>query len=105
MLHLFFLMLLFAFLAALITLPVATAPYVPWWGTLLILLAELVFLRYTLFKILGFMFAMFVSVGLRIGVRGMRGARVDVHSLTVVPPPGPEAIIKRESGSVDEDDD
>ncbi len=105
MLHLFFLAMLVGFLAALITLPVATAPYVPWWGTLLIILGELVLLRYTFFKILGLMFGMFVSVGLRLGTRGMRDARVDVHSIAVVPPPGPEAIVKRESGSVDEDED
>jgi len=56
MLHLFFMMMLIGFIVALIALPVFTASLVPWWGTLLIILGELVLLRYTLFKILGLMF-------------------------------------------------
>jgi len=105
MLYTFFFLMLGAFVAALIVLPLATAPYVPWWGTILIVAAELVFLRYALFRILGLMFAAFVSVGLRVGVQGMRGAKVDIHSLTVVPRPGPEMIVRPESGSVDDDVD
>jgi hypothetical protein len=105
MLHLFFMMMLIGFIAGLIALPVMTAPLVPWWGTLLIILGELVFLRYTLFKILGLMFGIFTWVGIRIGVSGMRGARVDIHSVKVVPPPGPEQVVRPESGSVDLDPD
>jgi hypothetical protein len=105
MLYLFFAMMLVSFLAAIIALPVVTAPYVPWWGTLAIILGELIFLRYTLFKIIRFMFAMFVFVGLRFGAKGMRGAKVDFHSVTVVPEPGPDLIVKRESGSIDEDEE
>ena len=103
MLHLFFMMMLIGFIVALIALPVFTASLVPWWGTLLIILGELVFLRYTLFKILGLMFGIFTWVGIRIGVSGMRGAKVDVHSVRVVPPPGPDEVVRSESGSVDLD--
>ena len=103
MLHLLFFVMLLAFVAALVALPVVTAPLVPWWGTLLIVFGELVFLRYALFKILGFMFGTFVWVGLRMGVRGMRGARVDIHSVKVVPRPGPDEIVRSESSSIDED--
>ena len=105
MLHLLFMGMLVGFIAALVALPVLTARLVPWWGTMLIIFGELVFLRYALFKILGLMFGIFTSVGLRMGVRGMRGARVDVHSVRVVPPPTPDQIVKSESGSVDEDPD
>ena len=102
MLYLLFLLMVILFFAVLIALPIATAPSVPWWGTVLIVVGELVFLRYALFKILGLMFGLFVWVGLRMGVRGMRGARVDIHSVNVVPRPGPEAMVRPESGSVDE---
>jgi hypothetical protein len=101
MLHLLFMVMLIGFLGALVALPAMTARLVPWWGTLLIVLGELVFLRYTLFKILGLMFGIFTWVGIRIGVSGMRGARIDVHSVRVVPPPAPEEAVRRQSGSVD----
>ena len=105
MLHLLFMVMLVGFIVALVALPVLTARLVPWWGTVLIIVGELVFLRYTLFRVLGLMFGMFTWVGLRVGVRGMRGASVVVHSVEVVPPPAPEQVVKPESGSVDEDPD
>src|SRR5688572_4753833 len=105
MLHLLFMVMLVGFIAALVALPVLTAQLVPWWGTVLIIVGELVFLRYTLFRVLGLMFGIFTWVGLRVGVRGMRGASVVVHSVEVVPPPAPEQVVKPESGSVDEDPD
>jgi hypothetical protein len=101
MLYLLFFAMLIAFVGALIALPALMAPLVPWWGVVLIVVGELVVLRYTFFRILGFIFGVFVWAGLRVGVRGMRGARVDVHSIRVVPPPGPEEVVRRESGSVD----
>lgn len=100
MYSLFFLMGL-AVLAALIVIPVVAAAFVPWWGTLLIILAELIFLRYTLFRILGMMFAIFVSVGLRLGTMNMRRARVEVHGVTVVPKPELALVPKPNTGSVD----
>jgi hypothetical protein len=103
MLYLLFFAMVVALVAALIVLPVATAPLVPWWGTLLIIVGELVFLRYALFKILGAIFGIFTWVGIRVGVRGMRGAKVDIHSVRVVPRPGPDEIVRSESGSVDEE--
>ena len=105
MLHLLFMVMLIGFITALVALPVLTARLVPWWGTVLIIFGELVFLRYALFRILGLMFGIFTWVGLRVGVRGMRGAKVEVHSVEVVPPPGPEQFVRSESGSVDEDPD
>lgn len=97
---LFFLMGL-AVLVALVAVPVVAAGFVPWWGTVLVILAELVFLRYTLFRILGMMFAIFVSVGLRLGTMNMRGAKVEVHGVKVVPKPELAAVPKPNSGSVD----
>jgi hypothetical protein len=64
-------------------------------------LAELVVLRYTLFKILGMMFAIFVSVGLRLGTMNMRGAKVQVHGVNVVPKPELALVPKPNTGSVD----
>jgi hypothetical protein len=101
MLYLLFFAMLVGFVGALIALPALLAPLVPWWGVVLIVLGELVFLRYTFLRILGFMFGVFVWAGLRVGVRGMRGARVEVHAIRVVPPPGPDEVVRRESGSVD----
>ncbi|HEX4796614.1 MAG TPA: hypothetical protein VH370_22675 [Humisphaera sp.] len=49
---LFFLMGL-GVVVALFVIPAVAAAFVPWWGTLLIILAELVFLRYTFLRILG----------------------------------------------------
>ena len=73
---LFFLMGL-GVLAALIVIPAVAAAFLPWWATLLIIVAELVFLRYTFFKILGMMFAIFVSVGLRLGNQNQ--GRIERH--------------------------
>jgi hypothetical protein len=103
MLYLLFFAMLIAFVGALIALPALMAPLVPWWGVVLIVVGELVVLRYTLFRILGFFFGVFVWAGLRVGIRVVRGTKVDVHSVTVVPRPVPEQIIRRKSGSVDED--
>lgn len=97
---LFFMMGL-AVLAALIVIPIVTAPFVPWWGTLLIIFGELIFLRYTLFRILGMMFAVFVSVGLRLGTMSMRGAKVAVHGVMIVPKPELALAPKLNTGSVD----
>jgi hypothetical protein len=97
---LFFLMGL-AVLAALIVVPCIAAAFLPWWGTLLVVLGELVFLRYTLFRIVGMMFAIFVSVGLRLGTMNMRRARVDVHGISIVPKPDLSLVPKPNTGSVD----
>src|SRR3954447_14496339 len=56
-----FFMMGFAVLAAVVAIPIVAAAFLPWWGTLLIILAELVFLRYTLLRIVGIMFAIFVG--------------------------------------------
>jgi hypothetical protein len=101
MLYLLFFAMLIGFVGALIALPAFLAPLVPWWGVVLIVVGELVALRYTFFRILGLMFGVFVWAGLRVGVRGMRGAKVEVHSIKVVPRPGPDEVVRRESGSVD----
>lgn len=101
---LFFLMIL-AFAAAFLIVPAIAAAHLPWWGTALVVVAELIVLRYTLFRFLGFCFATFVWVGLRLGTAGMRGTTVVVHAVDVVPPPEPGAIARRESGSVDEEPD
>lgn len=101
----FFFMMGLAVLAAIIAIPVVASHYVPWWGTMLVILAELVFLRYALFRILGMMFAIFVSVGLRVGTLYMRGARVQVHSVTDVPKPDPSLLPRRNSGSADHEED
>src|SRR4051812_25037492 len=84
MLYLLFFAMLIGFVGALIALPAFLAPLVPWWGVVLIVVGELVVLRYTFFRILGLMFGVFVWAGLRVGVRGMRGAKVEVHSIKVV---------------------
>src|SRR3954447_20760231 len=97
---LFFLMGL-AVLAALIAIPVVAAVFLPWWGTVLVVFGELVFLRYTLFRILGMMFAIFVGVGLRLGTMNMRRAKVEVCGVTVVPKPGLAFVPKPNTGSVD----
>ncbi len=105
--YLFFFVMVIIFVSALITLPVIASHYVPWWGTVAIIVAELIFLRYALFKILGLMFGIFVSVGLRIGTQGMRGATVNIHSINVVPPPDPlpPELAESQSGSIDDDPD
>lgn len=97
----FFFMMGLAVLAALIVIPAVAAAFLPWWATLLIIVAELVFLRYTFFKILGMMFAIFVSVGLRLGTMNMRGAKVEVHGVKVVPKPDIAMVPKLNTGSVD----
>ena len=93
-----------AVIAAFIAVPAVTAAFAPWWAVVLVLLAELVVLRYTAFRILGMMFAVFVSVGLRLGTLNMRGAKVQVFGLSVVPKPARSATPKPRTGSVDLDE-
>jgi hypothetical protein len=104
MLYLLFFAMVIAFVAVLIAVPAVLAPLVPWWGVVLVVLAEIVLLRYTLFRILGFFFGVFVWAGLRMGVRIVWGTKVDVHSVTVVPRPSPVEVARPRSGSVDEDE-
>jgi hypothetical protein len=104
MLYLLFFAMVIAFVAALIALPAVIAPLVPWWGVVLVVLGEIVLLRYTLFRIMGFFFGVFVWAGLRMGIRIVRGTKVEVHSVTAVPRPGPEELVRRQSGSVDEEE-
>jgi hypothetical protein len=88
-------------MVALVAIPCISAGFLPWWAVCLIVVAEAVFLRYTFFRILGMMFAIFTSVGLRLGTMNMRRAGVEVHGVSVVPKPELSAVPKPNTGSVD----
>ena len=60
MLYLLFFAMVIAFAVALIAVPAVLAAFVPWWGVVLIVVGEIALLRYTLFRVLGFFFGVFV---------------------------------------------
>lgn len=74
-------------LAFVILIPVVASRYLPWWGTLLVVLAEIVLLVTSIPRLAKFGFKRLAISLFLTKSRVLRGAMVEVHAIDAVPAP------------------